>query len=239
METLKIPFSSIGEDFRDTPFGKTFMNRLALRKRLKNTQASRVSFPSIVTKWGAADDNLSISIKYADTTFGRMLIGSTNKGICFVGFTNNNDHQSIADLKSRFPLNPLNERDTIFMDEAIKRLDNPQHDAPVQLHLKGTTFQLGIWERLLMVPFGGLITYSALGGSAKNARAVGTAVGANPVAYILPCHRVIRGDGSFDKFYWGKPLKEKLLAYEVITTISDIMTKGFKNMFISSPYSLN
>jgi len=239
METIKIPFNSIGDDFKDTAFAKTFMNRLALRKRLNNTRSSRVNFPSVVTKWEKEDDSLMINIKYIDTTLGRMLIGSTSKGVCFVGFANNDDQQILSDLKSRFPSNSLNEGSTIFMDEVINRLDNPEDDASVQLHLKGTVFQISIWKKLSLVPFGGLITYSDLGGSVKNARATGTAVGANPIAYILPCHRVIRGDGSFDKFYWGKSLKEKLLAYEVITSINDFIAKGFTNTFVSLPYSLN
>lgn len=239
METMKIPFNSIGDDFKETPFAKTFMNRLALRKRLNNTRSSRVDFPSVVTKWKEADNSLMVNIKYVDTTLGRMLIGSTSKGICFVGFANNDDQQILADLKSRFPSNSLHEESTVFMEEAIKRLDNPEDDAPIYLHLKGTAFQISIWERLLLVPFGGLITYSDLGGSTKNARATGAAVGANPIAYILPCHRVIRGDGSFDKFYWGKHLKEKLLAYEVLISISDIITKEFANTRILSSFNLN
>ncbi|HEY4206460.1 MAG TPA: methylated-DNA--[protein]-cysteine S-methyltransferase, partial [Puia sp.] len=73
----------------------------------------------------------------------------------------------------------------------------------------------GIWAKLLRVPFGGLVTYSELGDGAKNARATGTAVGANPVSIIVPCHRAVRADGSYDGYYWGPEIKRKLLAYEV------------------------
>ncbi len=88
------------------------------------------------------------------------------------------------------------------MDKAIARLDDPEDYPPIQLHLKGTAFQLSIWQKLVLVPLGGLITYSDLGEGTKNARATGSAVAANPIAYILPCHRVIRSDGSFNQYYW-------------------------------------
>lgn len=68
----------------------------------------------------------------------------------------------------------------------------------------------------MLIPFGGLTTYSELGNGARNARATGTAVGANPVSIIVPCHRVVRADGSYDGYYWGPELKKKLLAYETI-----------------------
>lgn len=232
MKTKKISFKNIGDDFRDTAFAKTFMNKVAVKKRINNTRLSRSKSSFAVVKWGAEDDKLAISWKYAETSFGEVLIGSTERGVCFMGFVNNDYNQALKDLKRRFPVNPIKEEGTAFQKQAIKRLDHPEDELPVHLHLKGSAFQISIWEKLMLVPFGALTTYSELGGSQNNARAVGSAVGANPICYILPCHRVVRTDGTFDGFYWGNELKEKLLTYEAATSINEIIDKGFSNSFI-------
>jgi AraC family transcriptional regulator of adaptative response/methylated-DNA-[protein]-cysteine methyltransferase len=241
MKPKKISFKSMGNDVRDTAFARTFMNKVALKKRITNTRLAQSNPSFVVTQWEKADDSLMISARYADTVFGKVLIGSTGKGVCFMGFVNDNDEQALADLKRRFPANPLtlNSESNSYQNEAIDRLNHSEDDLPVHLHLKGTAFQINIWEKLLLVPFGGLTTYSELGGSMKNARAVGSAIGANPICYILPCHRVIRTDGSFDGFYWGTELKEKLLTYEAATSINEIIAKGFSNSFIMAHYNQN
>jgi AraC family transcriptional regulator of adaptative response/methylated-DNA-[protein]-cysteine methyltransferase len=239
MKANKISFKNIGNDVKDTAFSRTFMNKVALKKRISNTRLSGANTSFVVTQWENGDDYLMISARFAYTEFGRVLIGSTKKGVCFMGFVNNNDEQALADLKRRFPANPLNGESNAFEDEAINRMNHSTDDLPVHLHLKGTAFQVSIWEKLLLVPFGGLTTYSELGENVKNARAAGAAVGANPVCYILPCHRVIRTDGSFDGFYWGNELKERLLTYEAATSINEIIAKGFSNSFIKAHYNQN
>jgi AraC family transcriptional regulator of adaptative response/methylated-DNA-[protein]-cysteine methyltransferase len=83
------------------------------------------------------------------------------------------------------------------------------------LHLKGTEFQLSVWERLILIPFGGLINYKQLGNGEPGSRDIGTAVGANPVSYLVPCHRVIRAKGNYDGFFRGNEVKARLLTYEV------------------------
>jgi AraC family transcriptional regulator of adaptative response/methylated-DNA-[protein]-cysteine methyltransferase len=193
---------------------KSALNKRAIKKRVNNTvlQSSNTAF--ILEEWKPEDANLPISWKTTDTVVGEVLIASTPKGVCFLGFINDSPGFALADLKRRFPTCPLIEKETEWHKEAVEYINNPRLILPVHLHLKGTSFQLSIWKKLSLIPFGGLTTYANLGNDARNARATGAAVGANPVSYILPCHRAVRSDGSFDKYYWGSEVKRKLLEYE-------------------------
>jgi AraC family transcriptional regulator of adaptative response/methylated-DNA-[protein]-cysteine methyltransferase len=85
------------------------------------------------------------------------------------------------------------------------------------LHLKGTDFQIKVWETLLKVPMGELTTYSGLAGKLQQpqaARAVGSAVGSNPVAFLIPCHRVIKSDGQIGEYHWGNTRKNAMIGWE-------------------------
>jgi AraC family transcriptional regulator of adaptative response/methylated-DNA-[protein]-cysteine methyltransferase len=194
----------------------TAINKSSVKERLKNTKWRQANIPLYLEKWEAADESTPICWQSTPTAVGEILVAATAKGICFLGFNNDSHRETLDDLRMRFPNNPIEERSTKWHEEAQRHLDNPRHELPVHLHLKGTDFQLSIWGKLLLIPFGGLTTYSELGNGARNARATGTAVGANPVSIIVPCHRVVRADGSYDGYYWGPELKKKLLVYETI-----------------------
>jgi AraC family transcriptional regulator of adaptative response/methylated-DNA-[protein]-cysteine methyltransferase len=194
----------------------TAINKSSVKERLRNTKWRQANIPLYLEKWEAADDSTPIYWQSAPTAVGEILVAATAKGVCFLGFNNDNHQETLDDLRMRFPHNPIEESATIWHEEVQRHLDNPRHELPVHLHLKGTDFQLSIWGKLLRIPFGGLTTYSELGDGARNARATGTAVGANPVSIIVPCHRVVRADGSYDGYYWGPELKKKLLVYEGI-----------------------
>jgi len=168
----------------------------------------------MITKWQPGDEKEIINWQASPTAVGEVLIAATKKGVCFLGFSSGNHQETLADLRRRFPVNPIEEKRTTEIDAAFDRINDSRQESPVRLHLKGTDFQLGIWAKLLLIPFGGLVTYSEVGNGAKNARATGTAVGANPVSVIVPCHRVVRADGSYDGYYWGPEYKKKLLVYE-------------------------
>lgn len=199
---------------KENPEEKNPLNKPAIIARVNNTVLQLANTVFIVEEWIPADATLSISWKVTHTTVGEVLVASTDKGVCFLGFINGNPAFALSDLKRRFPANMLIEQDTKWLKEAFNYLNNPKLNLPVHLHLKGTAFQLNIWKKLMLIPFGGLTTYTALSNSSRNARATGAAVGANPVSYILPCHRAVRSDGSFDRYYWGNELKSELLAYE-------------------------
>ncbi|WP_158799665.1 methylated-DNA--[protein]-cysteine S-methyltransferase [Pedobacter sp. L105] len=199
----------------------------AMKARIEHTKLSAMPDSIHIKSWEDEDLGQPVAYQFAISAFGEILIGSTAKGVCFVGFTNNNREETLKDLKRRFPASVMEEKETEWQREIIVQMNHPEEQLPVHLHLKGTGFQLDIWKKLLQVPYGGVITYAQLGGSSKIARAAGTAVGRNPVCYILPCHRVVHGDGSFNGYFWGNDLKKKLLtweaaaeAFEVIRTLN-------------------
>src|SRR6266536_2153824 len=131
-------------------------------------------------------ENLEINYSYAETPFGDIIIASTQKGICHIA----------------------------FMQDDTDELNNL---SKIKLHLKATPFQLKVWQALLNIPLGGVSTYSNL---AKNiqlpngSRAVGTACGSNPVAYLIPCHRVIKSTGLIGEYHWGSTRKTAILGWE-------------------------
>lgn len=158
-------------------------------------------------------ENLRISFKFYDTIFGSLLIASTQKGICRMAFENEQE-DALATLKHSFPNAVIIEEQTSFQLAALG-IFNADWNEPqnIKLHLKGTPFQLKVWETLLQIPLGQLTSYGKIAekiGLPTASRAVGTAVGDNPVAYIIPCHRVIQYNGSYGQYRWG-PVRKKLM----------------------------
>lgn len=190
------------------------LTKPAILNRVEQTTLLPANEGFVIADWEPEDTGLPISWQIADTLVGEALIAATNKGICFLGFTNNDTEFALADLQKRFAISKLIEKENEWIEKGFAYLNQLELNLPVHLHLKGTAFQLAVWKKLALIPFGGITTYAALAGSTHNARATGTAVGANPVSYILPCHRAVRSDGSFDRYYWGNNLKRALLAYE-------------------------
>ncbi|MGH1350536.1 MAG: methylated-DNA--[protein]-cysteine S-methyltransferase [Methyloligellaceae bacterium] len=142
---------------------------------------------------------LVINYSYAESPFGQLIEASTGKGICHMAF-GDNEQEAFTDLKSRFPNAHYTQLVDKFQQDALFIF---QHDwsrlDEIKLHLYGTPFQLKVWETLLKVPSGGLTTYGEIAGSIgkpKASRAVGTAIGRNPVAFLIPCHRVIQHTGN-------------------------------------------
>jgi AraC family transcriptional regulator of adaptative response/methylated-DNA-[protein]-cysteine methyltransferase len=151
--------------------------------------------------------------------FGACFIGATDKGICGLGFLSSDDPgEAEAFFRERWPAAQLvlDARAIAPLAEAIFALDGRSR-RPLRVHLMGTAFQLKVWEALLRIPPGALVSYqhlaSALCGPSA-ARAVGGAVGANPVSYLIPCHRVIRKAGVITGYAWGPERKRALLALE-------------------------
>ncbi len=151
--------------------------------------------------------------------FGACFIGVTDKGICGLGFIPSDDPgEAEAFFRSRWPAARLvlDTRAIAPLAEVIFALDGHGR-RPLRVHLMGTAFQLKVWEALLRIPSGALVSYqhlaSALCGPSA-ARAVGGAVGANPVSYLIPCHRVIRKAGVITGYAWGPERKRALLALE-------------------------
>lgn len=167
---------------------------------------------------------LTIHYSFAETPFGPVIIASTAKGVCHLAFFTGRE-QAVAELKGLFPNAQLLHATDQVQQQALQLFSRDWSDlSAVSLHLKGTPFQLKVWETLLKIPAGGIATYAAIAGTiaAPNAqRAVGTAVGANPVAYLIPCHRVILSTGIIGNYHWGTPRKTAMLGWEAAQAFGD------------------
>lgn len=162
-----------------------------------------------------------ISIRYGihPTPFGKCLIGLTDRGICHLGFVQTGEGDAVDTLAAEWSQARMIEDDraTAPLVEPIFDL-NRRGDQPLRLHLRGTNFQIKVWEALLRIPPGSVTTYEGLAeqvGRPGATRAVGSAVGRNPVAVLIPCHRVIRKLGGFGEYRYGSARKKALLGWEL------------------------
>ncbi len=160
---------------------------------------------------------LTINYSYAESPFGKVLVASTSKGICYMAFA---DRKEIAmeELRKIFPNAQFEPLLDLIQQQA---LDIFRHDwnkiHQIKLHLKGTAFQLKVWETLLKIPMGQLSTYGNIAKKLENpsaSRAVGSAVGDNPVAFLIPCHRVIQSGGNIGQYHWGSDRKTAMIGWE-------------------------
>jgi AraC family transcriptional regulator of adaptative response/methylated-DNA-[protein]-cysteine methyltransferase len=157
------------------------------------------------------------------TPFGKCLIGLTEHGICHLGFVQTSEGDAIDNLVADWKEAKMIEdyRSTAALVEPIFDLRYSTRIKPLTLHLRGTNFQIKVWEALLQIPAGSVTTYEGLAqriGQPNASRAVGTAVGHNPIAVLIPCHRVIRKVGEFGNYRYGAQRKKALLAREFVNT---------------------
>jgi AraC family transcriptional regulator of adaptative response/methylated-DNA-[protein]-cysteine methyltransferase len=149
---------------------------------------------------------LHINYRFAESPFGTVIVTSTTKGVCFMAFEEDKE-KAISDLNGEFPGAAFQQKTDFLQQNALsifKEDWNNLHD--IKLHLKGTDFQLKVWNELLKIPLGELSTYKNIAeriGRPEAPRAVGTAIGRNCIAYIIPCHRIIPSSGKFGNFKWG------------------------------------
>jgi AraC family transcriptional regulator of adaptative response/methylated-DNA-[protein]-cysteine methyltransferase len=160
---------------------------------------------------------LSINYSYAESPFGNILVASTAKGICSIAFADD-QQKALQDLQQQFPNAEYHQMVDIMQQKALYIFthDWSQLDQ-IKLHLKGTAFQLKVWEALLKIPMGSLATYKTIAQKIDNSnamRAVGSAIGQNPVAFIIPCHRVIQSAGTIGGYHWGTTRKTAMIGWE-------------------------
>jgi len=169
-------------------------------------------------EYKALGKGLLIEYGKHESPFGNCVIATTNRGLCFMGFYSDTFNSRFeTDMKSRFPeahfIENLNSTlpyfDVIF---------NPtSNDKKITLFVKGTNFQIKVWEALLTIPSGNICSYMDIAnriGNPKANRAVGSAVGSNPISYLIPCHRVIQSMGIFGNYHWGSARKKAMLLWE-------------------------
>ena len=167
-----------------------------------------------------------VTIRYGIhlTPFGKCLIGLTEHGICHLSFVQTGEGDAIDNLVTEWKEARMVEdyRSTAALVEPIFDLRfSTRIKQPLTLHLRGTNFQLKVWEALLQIPTGTVTTYEGLAqliGQPSASRAVGSAVGHNPIAVLIPCHRVIRKVGDFGNYRYGAQRKKALLAREFVNT---------------------
>ena len=160
---------------------------------------------------------IHINYSFSESPFGKLILAATPKGICHIAFYDNQT-SAISTLIARFPNAHYQEQlDQYQKDALLIFQDNWTNLPQLKLHLKGTPFQLKVWEALLSIPKGQLSTYGALAKAIdkpKASRAVGTAIGKNPVAFLIPCHRVIQSSGTFGGYMWEPTRKAAIIGWE-------------------------
>ena len=165
--------------------------------------------------------NLAINYSFTQSLFGQIIIASTSKGICYIAFYED-EQEAFNLLEAKFPNASFVAKKDDFQEQALLIFHKDWNKIDeIRLHLKGTDFQLKVWEALLKVPMGKLSTYGQLAmdiGSPNASRAVGTAIGSNPVAFLIPCHRVIQSSGSFGGYMWGNTRKTAIIGWEQAQT---------------------
>ncbi|MGB5561352.1 MAG: bifunctional helix-turn-helix domain-containing protein/methylated-DNA--[protein]-cysteine S-methyltransferase [Sedimenticolaceae bacterium] len=172
-------------------------------------------------KRAAAD--VRVRCGFGDTPFGRALIAFTSRGICHLSFVEPRCRESAAAmLQAMWPaatLEPDPAGSSALLARIFARLPATA-DSGLSLWVSGTNFQIQVWRALLQIPYAGLLSYgqlAALLGRPNAARAVGSAVASNRVAFLIPCHRVLRGSGDFGVYHWGPERKMAMCAWEVAT----------------------
>ena len=165
------------------------------------------------------NDGKSLSIQYCftETIFGKVIMASTAKGLCYVAFEDD-EQKALINLKLKFPNANYLENYNEYHQQALQFFSNNwSSKAPITFHVRATDFQLEIWNALLQIPLGKLSTYGAIAksiGKPMASRAVGTAIGSNPIAFLIPCHRVVQATGKMGGYMWGTERKKMIIDWE-------------------------
>lgn len=161
--------------------------------------------------------NLRINYSFTESPFGSLIVASTSKGICHMSFEED-ERKALNTLQEKFPNAIFQRKLDMLQQNALFIFQNDWSKLnEIKLHLRGTDFQLKVWESLLKIPLGSLSTYGTIAqniGNPNASRAVGTAIGNNPVAYLIPCHRVIQSTGNFGGYMWGNTRKTAIIGWE-------------------------
>src|SRR5712672_2666744 len=171
-------------------------------------------------EWKSGGAGLTVSYGFHPSPFGTALVMATQRGLAGLAFADPGEEQAaLADMRGRWPQASLVE-DAARTAPLARRIFDPKlwrADRPLRVVLIGTDFEVRVWETLLRIPMGRAVTYSGIAakiGATKAARAVGAAVGKNPVSFVVPCHRVLGKSGGVTGYYWGLTRKRAMLGWE-------------------------
>lgn len=175
------------------------------------------ALPRSATRANAA--LIAINYGFCETPVGRCLLGEYDGCVCYLAFApSGSDSAMLSDLAARWSGASLS-KDSEKATQTINSIFFPSKEVcnGIKLLVQGTEFQIQVWEALLKIPYASLSTYVQVAeavGRPKASRAVGTAIGANPIAWLIPCHRVVRSDGGPGGYRWGLAAKKACLNYE-------------------------
>ena len=168
----------------------------------------------------ARGKGLTIRHGFHDCPFGRVLLMTTDQGICGLAFADSGEEAAaLCDMRSRWP-EAVYVEDAVTTSQHVMRIFNPtawRAEQPLRLVFIGTEFETRVWQTLLKVPLGRATTYSDIAGhigKPKASRAVGAAVGRNPISFVVPCHRVLGKSGGLCGYHWGLTRKQAILGWE-------------------------
>jgi AraC family transcriptional regulator of adaptative response/methylated-DNA-[protein]-cysteine methyltransferase len=171
-------------------------------------------------EWKSGGEGLTIHFGFHPSPFGSALVMATPRGLAGLAFADpGKEREALADMKGRWPRAAYVE-DSASTTAIAKRIFDPaqwQREEPLRVVLIGTDFEVRVWDTLLKIPMGKLVTYSDIAGkihAPKAARAVGAAVGKNPVSFVVPCHRVVGKSGALTGYHWGLTRKRAMLGWE-------------------------
>lgn len=169
--------------------------------------------------------DLTIHYSFAESPFGNILVASTSKGICHMSFADD-PQRAFRELQAGFPNADFRQVVDMAQQNVLYIFTHDWSKLnEIKLHLKGTAFQLKVWSTLLKIPLGQLSTYGDIAKQIVNpnaSRAVGSAIGDNPVAFLIPCHRVIQSTGIFGQYHWGSVRKAAMIGWEAARVIVNV-----------------
>jgi AraC family transcriptional regulator of adaptative response/methylated-DNA-[protein]-cysteine methyltransferase len=198
-----------------TLFDTAFETRLSGTSRLHDLFVTFEGMTPADYKKGGM--SLSVNYSFADSPFGNLIVASTTKGVCYMAFEDE-EESAFNSLIKKFPNADFRRRLDPHQQNALYIFQNDWSKLPqIKLHLKGTAFQLKVWESLLKIPMGKLSSYGSIAeqiGFPGASRAVGTAIGSNPIAFLIPCHRVIQSSGTLGGYMWGSTRKTAIIGWE-------------------------
>ena len=169
----------------------------------------------IIPMTNLEENNLVINYESYDSIFGKIFIASTHKGICYIGLGDRKE--TLEEVKTRYKNALLVKKVDKQHTTAIEQITKPYPGTDISFHIKGTDFQLKVWKELLNTEYGKTYSYKHIAeqiGKPKAIRAVATAIGQNPISFLIPCHRIIRSDGTLGGYFWGLDIKKKILKHE-------------------------
>jgi AraC family transcriptional regulator of adaptative response/methylated-DNA-[protein]-cysteine methyltransferase len=171
-------------------------------------------------EWKTGGEGLTLAYGFHPSPFGEALVIATERGLAGLAFADPDERtRALSDMQRRWPQAHFRE-DKTRTEVLARRIFDPaqwREDRPLRIVMIGTDFEVRVWEMLLKIPMGSVTTYSEIAKrvhAPKAARAVGAAVGRNPIAFVVPCHRVIGKSGDLTGYHWGLTRKRAMLGWE-------------------------